>query len=107
MVTKKYKVSWHRNAKHSLRLIYNYIKKGSVSSARKVKAAILQETRKLNTSPERYSKEYFMKEESGNFRYIPIWSYKIIYEVTETKVIILEIFHTSRSPDEIQNIKQI
>lgn len=33
-----------------------------------------------------------------------VWSYKIVYEVTDRQIIILDIFHSSRNPDELKKI---
>lgn len=37
---------------------------------------------------------------------LAIWSYKIVYEVTEKDVIILDVFHTSRDPQNLLEIKR-
>lgn len=35
------------------------------------------------------------------YRYLVVWSYKIIYRVTNNKVIISRVFHTSQSPTKL------
>ena len=105
MVMKKYKVRWHENARISLHTICDYIKNESAAAADKIKTAIVKETRSLKMLPERNSRELFMDASLGNFRFSVLWSYKIIYEVSDNEVVILDVFHTSRNPEEIKNIK--
>jgi predicted nucleic acid-binding protein len=40
-----------------------------------------------------------------NNRFKVVWSYKIIYEVTDKAIYILDIFHTSRDPSNIKRRK--
>jgi len=55
--------------------------------------------------PHKFAKDPFMEGEPGDNRFKTIWSYKIVYEVTENEVIILDIFHTSRDPRNLKEIK--
>ena len=43
---------------------------------------------------------------SGDIRFKAIWSYKIVYEITSDTVIILDVFHTSRDPGNLKQIKK-
>lgn len=103
MVKKKLKIIWDDEAKYSLRSIYNYIKKReSVERAKKVRDTIASSARSLNDFPEKFEEEPVLRSEPGNYRYKVIWSYKIIYEVAEEAIYIVDIFHTSRDPSNIQ-----
>ena len=103
MVKKKLKVIWDDEAKYSLRSIYHYIKKReSVEVARKVRNKIASSARTLNDFAEKLEEEPVLRNEPGNYRYKVIWSYKIIYEVTEGAIYIVDIFHTSRDPSNIK-----
>ena len=103
MVKKKLKVIWDDEAKYSLRSIYHYIKKReSVEVARKVRNKIASSARTLNDFAEKLEEEPVLRSEPGNYRYKVIWSYKIIYEVTEGAIYIVDIFHTSRDPSNIK-----
>jgi plasmid stabilization system protein ParE len=106
MVKKYYKVVWDDEAKASLRNIYNYIKKReSIDQARKVRDEIRDLTKSLGFMPHKYVEDPFLKGEPGDNRFKVIWSYKIIYEVAEETVIILDIFHTSRDPQNLKKLK--
>jgi plasmid stabilization system protein ParE len=105
MVKKHYKVIWDDEAKASLRSIYNYIKnRQSTEQAIKVRDEIKDLAKSLGFMPHKYTEDPFLKDEDGDNRFKVIWSYKIVYEITREYVIILDVFHTSRDP---QNLKQI
>jgi plasmid stabilization system protein ParE len=38
---------------------------------------------------------------NDRFRFIILWSFKIIYERTESEVIIIDIFHTRKDPGKL------
>ncbi len=103
MVNKKMEIIWDDEAKKSLRNIYYYIKDNqSIEVAKKVRDRIVSQAKTLNNFPEKFEKEHNLEDEVGNFRSMIIWSYKIIYEVTEKAIYILDIFHTSRAPSTIK-----
>lgn len=103
MVKRKLKIIWDNEAKKSLQNIYNYIKgRESIEVAKKVRNIIFTQAKSLHDFPEKFEREHHLEDEVGNFRYKVIWSYKIIYEVTEESIFILDIFHTSRDPSEIK-----
>jgi len=107
MVKKRYKVIWDDEAKASLRSIYNTIKKReSIEQARKVREGIRDEVKNIGFIPHKFAEDPFLKDEPGDNRYKVKWSYKIIYEVTEESVTILDIFHTSRDPANLKNLKK-
>jgi len=89
-------------AKKNLDDIYNYISKDSLSAARKVKKELVSLAHSLNDFPEKFSVEEFLIGESENYRSVSKWSYKIIYEVTEECIIIVDLFHTSQHPSKIK-----
>ena len=107
MVKQRFPVIWEDEAKNSLRRIYNYIKnRESVIQAKKVRNAIKELAGSLGFLPRKFAKDPFLEKESGEFRFKAIWSSKIVYEITESEVIILDIFHTSRNPKEIKQKKR-
>lgn len=92
-------------AKERLDEIYDYIAQDSVSAARHVKKELIKLAGNLNDFPEKYSKEEFLIDKPENYRSVSKWSYKIIYEITEECLIIVDIFHTSQHPGKIKRVK--
>jgi len=101
-VVKTRKIIWDDEAKKSLRSIYDYIKsRESVSTALRIRNEIIKQVKILPKYPEKFTREPYFINQSDNIRFKVIWSYKIIYEITERNILVLDIFHTSRNPSEI------
>ena len=103
-MNKKRKIIWSYKSRESLNYIYEYIKIDSFQNAKKVKRKIIEIVSDLLIFPEKYSREHFLDKSKGNFRFAVIWSYKIIYEITENEIIILDIFHTAQNPMKITQL---
>jgi plasmid stabilization system protein ParE len=99
---KKLPIRWDRLAKRNLDDIYNYIAQDSEVAARKVKKELVKLAHSLNDFPEKFSIEEFLIGEPEKFRSVSKWSYKIIYQVTEDCIIIVDLFHTSQHPSKIK-----
>ena len=102
MRKKKLPIRWDRLAKNNLDDIYSFIAEDSVTAARKVKKELVKLTHSLNDFPEKFSIEEYLSGEPENYRSVSKWSYKIIYEVTEEYIIIVDVFHTSQHPAKIK-----
>jgi plasmid stabilization system protein ParE len=100
--SRKLPIRWDRLAKKNLDEIFNYISGDSFTAARKVKMELVKLAHSLNDFPEKYSVEEFLIGEPENYRSVSKWSYKIIYEVTDECIIIVDIFHTSQHPSKIK-----
>lgn len=106
MVKQHYKVIWSDDAKSALRNVYNYIKKReSVGQAKKVRNEIGELAKSLGFMPHKYNEDSFLKDEPGDNRFKVIWSYKLVYEVAKEEIIILDVFHTSRDPQNLKRLK--
>ncbi len=105
MVRKKLPVRWSPKANQRLDSIYDYIAEDSVSAARYVKKSLVQLGGSLGHFPEKYSREEYLANEPKNYRSITKWRYKIIYEVTDEYVIIINVFNTSQHPSKIKRGK--
>jgi plasmid stabilization system protein ParE len=104
----KLPILWDRLAKDSLDNIYSYIAEDSISAARNVKKELIKLVNSLNDFPQKFSVEEYLADEPENYRSVSKWNYKIIYEVTEECIIILDLFHTSQNPIKIKSeIKKI
>lgn len=99
---RKLPIRWDKLAKRNLDDIYNYIAQDSEAAARKVKKELVKLAHSLNYYPEKFSIEEFLIGEPENYRSVSKWSYKIIYEVTDEYIIIVDIFHTSQHPSKIK-----
>ena len=51
-----------------------------------------------------YSKETYLENYSGDYRSVSIWSFIIIYTVTEKDVRVLNVVHSSQNPESRENI---
>jgi plasmid stabilization system protein ParE len=99
---KRLPIRWDKLAKRNLDDIYNYIAKDSLLAAKKVKKELIKLAHSLNDFPEKFSIEEFLTDEPENYRSVSKWSYKIIYEITEDCIIIVDLFHTSQHPSKIK-----
>ena len=95
-------IRWDRLAKNNLGDIFEYIAEDSITAARRVKKELVKLAHSLNDFPEKFSVEEFLSNEPENYRSVTKWSYKIIYEVTEEYIIIVDVFHTSQHPSKIK-----
>lgn len=84
-------VKWTSHAKRHLRHIHDYIKEDSPLYAKRVSKAITQKTLVLNDFPKlgRVVPEFNVE----TIREIPIYSYRIIYEIKPTHIDILSVIH--------------
>ena len=106
MVKRHYKVIWDDVAKASLRRIYSYIKKReSQEQAARVRSEIKKEGDSLGFMPHKYARDPFMEEDPGDIHYRVIWSYKLVYEIAEEHIIILDVIHTSRNPENMKLVR--
>lgn len=93
------KVVWSERAKISLSEIYEYVCQESQEAADRVLETILDKANTLQDERIDYPKDPILNDD--RFSYILQWNFKIIYHRTESKVIIIEIFHTKRDPGKL------
>lgn len=94
----KKKVIWSDRAKQSLKFHHDFIKKDSAAAAKKVRKEIIQASKSLNLNPEKHQVDEYFPNNPGNVRRYFRWSYRIVYEVNEKSIDILNIIHTSQEP---------
>lgn len=100
-MNKTYKVVWLPEALNGLKDIFEFIKKDSQQAAIKVSQKILSKAKSLKKEPQIHAIENYLESEKGDFRFVVVYSYKVIFEIEDNSVVILDIFHTSRNPVEI------
>lgn len=93
-------VNWPHPVQKQLEKIYQYILLNSYQNAEKIKAAILDSTRKLPGYPEMYPRDKYRKNNDGSFRAYEIHRCRITYRITDKEIIIVRVRHTSMEPRE-------
>ena len=87
-------VVWSQPARADLRQIHDYIAKDSTFYAKRVTGDIIDKTGVLNDAPliGKITPELNMEQ----IREIPMYSYRVIYEVQKQGVFILAVVHKRR-----------
>jgi len=98
-------VIWTNKASGQLERSIKYIlEEQGYSYAEIVLNQILAKTRELEKQPLRGRPEPRLQHMKSEYRYIVVWSYKIIYRVANEKIVISRVFHTSRDPRKLRGI---
>ncbi|WP_420319309.1 type II toxin-antitoxin system RelE/ParE family toxin [Ekhidna sp.] len=56
-------------------------------------------SKSLNLNPEKYQLDEYYSNNPGNIRRYFRWSYRIVYQVNEKTIDILNVIHTSQEPN--------
>ena len=91
-------VVWRKLALKQLNKAYNYIKKESLQSAKKVREEIFDKAGNLKHNPEIYPLDKYRKNNDGTIRAFEVYSYRIAYQITKYEIRILRVRHTKREP---------
>ncbi|MFT6996606.1 MAG: toxin ParE1/3/4 [Cryomorphaceae bacterium] len=98
-------VVWTKKALSQLERAVKYIQEEQGTSyAEIVMSRILDATESLENAPHMGTVEPLLVHKKSNYRFLVVWSYKIIYRTTKTKAIISRVFHTSRNPKRLKGI---
>jgi hypothetical protein len=54
--------------------------------------------------PHKHPLESHLMDVPGEQRFVMAWEYKIIYEINEERIFILDIFHVKRDPSNIKDL---
>jgi plasmid stabilization system protein ParE len=92
------RVIWSERATLSLKDHYDKIKKDSLPAAKRVKSEIINASKELNNYPEKYQLDDYYPNNPGNIRRFFRWSYKIVYQINDETIDILNVLHTSQEP---------
>jgi plasmid stabilization system protein ParE len=91
---KRRSVIWTEKAADSLNFFFEFIEKDSPAAAKKVKREIVLVARQLSKNAEMYQLDELYGNSEMNVRRFFRWSYKVVYQVFEKEVVILDVFHT-------------
>jgi plasmid stabilization system protein ParE len=97
---KRRRVVWTEKATRSLDFFCDYIRNNSPSAAKRVKREIVLTAKELAVYPERYQLDEILSDPTHNIRRFFRWSYRVVYQVHEKEVVILDVFHTSAENSE-------
>ncbi|MDR0193920.1 MAG: type II toxin-antitoxin system RelE/ParE family toxin [Myroides sp.] len=93
------RIVWSEYALSRLKIIYDYyVNYVSIVKAEEVSNLIVLRVDDLLSFPYLGQIECCSKNREHNMRYILIYQYKILYEIVQEDIIILDIFHTKQSP---------
>ena len=95
----KKKVIWSKKAKESLKLYHDHIKEDSMPAAKRVKSEIINASKELVHYSGKYQLDEYYPNNPGNIRRFFRWSYRIVYQVNEKTIDILNVLHTSQEPN--------
>jgi plasmid stabilization system protein ParE len=99
MVKPKRKIVWDKIAASNLKDIYKYVKTESPAAALKIKSEIFSVIKKIPSHPEMFAVDKLKINNDGSYRAFFIYSYRIVYKITDERIFILRIRHTSREPE--------
>jgi len=92
----EYDIGWsNRVAKDLLKIKAYLLEHTSEKVAQKVLSRLYNAVEPTRKMPERFPLEPRMKRH-GNFRFIKVWNYKIIYEFTGNQIIVHRVIHGKR-----------
>ena len=98
-------IVWTKKAFGQLERAVKYIREEQgLSYAEIVLNKILQTAELLEHSPKMGTLEPLLAHKKSEYRFLVVWSYKIIYRTTKDKVVISRVFHTSRNPKRLKGI---
>ncbi|MCX2745639.1 type II toxin-antitoxin system RelE/ParE family toxin [Mangrovivirga sp. M17] len=98
-------VIWTKKALGQLERAVKYIQnEQGTSYAKIVLNKILDSTELLENHLNIGTIEPLLKHKKSEYRFLVVWSYKIIYRMTKSKVVISRVFHTSRDPKKLKGI---
>lgn len=95
------KLRWSSLAVQRLQDIGIYISQYSPENAQKVVREIRNTARGLLQHPTAFPLERHVVPNDGSYRYVLCYRYKIIYRIYGSHILILDIFHSSRNPEDI------
>jgi plasmid stabilization system protein ParE len=98
-------IIWTERALDQLERAVRYIKtERGVHYASIVLEKILSKTAVLANYPRCGQEEFLLKHKKSEYRYLMVFSYKIIYKVSNEKITISRVFHTAQNPRKLKGV---
>ncbi|CAN5339484.1 hypothetical protein BH10BAC1_BH10BAC1_05090 [soil metagenome] len=95
-------VIWTKLATNQLERAVKYIQsEQGTFYAKLVLDKVLDTTSTLHSLQKRGQLEPLLRHKRSEYRYVIVWSYKIIYRVGANKVVVSRVFHTAQHPSKI------
>ena len=99
------KVIWSKRAFGQFeRAVKNIKEERGVAYAEIVLNKILAATALLGDQPQMGKVEPLLAHKKTEYRFVVVWSYKIIYKVDPNQVVVSRLFHTSQNPGKIKGV---
>jgi plasmid stabilization system protein ParE len=97
------KIVWTQTALKQLERIVKFIEQEQGPSvARTVGERIIDRSEHLEKFPEMGVVEQLLAHKKFQYRFLVVWSYKIIYRVTKNRITISRVFHTAQNPKRLR-----
>ena len=98
-------VVWTKKALGQLEKAVKYISEESGKYyAEIVLNHILSAVDNLIENPKMGQVKSLLEHKKSEYRYLVVWSYKIVYMVRKERVVISRIFHTAQDPNKLRNL---
>jgi plasmid stabilization system protein ParE len=91
-------VIWNNRAIVYFRNTFDKIKQDSVSNAEKVRDGIAKIVDGLADNPEKYPRDKYKKNNTGNYRAFEKYSLRIAYKYTSKEIRVLRVRHVRQEP---------
>ncbi|WP_422356821.1 type II toxin-antitoxin system RelE/ParE family toxin [Roseivirga pacifica] len=93
------KVIWSERALYALKSHHDRIALDSKSAAKKVTNQILKAASEIPPYAEKYQIDEYYPSNPGNIRRLFRWSFRIVYQINDDTIDILNVVHTSQEPN--------
>lgn len=96
----KREVVWTHKAQQALDRLYTYLyDETSPQQAWKIRQQIVNTAKSLSRQAEIYQLDEYYLDNPGNIRRFFRVNYRVVYQVRESQVVVLNIYHTSQNPE--------
>jgi toxin ParE1/3/4 len=99
------KIIWTTRAFQQFERAIKYIREEQgVHYSKIVHSKIIESVTSLQLQPLIGTREPALMHKKSEYRFLVVWSYKIIYRYDNSKIVIARIFHTSRNPKRLRGV---